>query len=349
MKGRVIALGEIGGRPAAALIVDGRLDDLIADPPPEAGPRPGEIHRGRAERLMKGQGGIFVSLAGGARGFLRDTKGIAPGRPVLVQVQGTAEPGKAVPLTTRLILKGRAAIVTPGAPGINVSRQLRDEDARTRLLAIAEGAGVPGDTGLILRSAAAAAPDAAVAGEIAALLDLAARIAGDVAGAPELLLDAADAHEAAMRDWTDPPPDAVEEGPDAFARAGIEAAVAALGEASVPLQGGAGMVIEPTRALIAVDVNTGGDTPPAAGLTANIAAIRELPRQLRLRGLGGIVVIDLAPLSRRDRAAFEQQARAAFRGDTVETTLAGFTPAGNYELIRRRDRFPLAAITGTRA
>ena len=56
------------------------------------------------------------------------------------------------------------------------------------------------------------------------------------------------------------------------------------------------MVIEPTRALVAVDINTGPDTSPAAGLKANIAAIRALPRELRLRGLGGQVVIDSCPL-----------------------------------------------------
>ena len=59
------------------------------------------------------------------------------------------------------------------------------------------------------------------------------------------------------------------------------------------------MMIEPTRALVAVDVNTGPDTSPAASLKANIAAARDLPRQLRLRGLGGQVVVDFAPMPKK--------------------------------------------------
>ena len=107
------------------------------------------------------------------------------------------------------------------------------------------------------------------------------------------------------------------------------------------------MSIEPTRALVAVDVNTGTDTSPAASLKANIAAARDLPRQLRLRGLGGMVTVDFAPMPKRDRATLEQQLRAAFKGEAAETSLAGWTPLGNYELQRKRDRMPLAeAVRG---
>ena len=104
------------------------------------------------------------------------------------------------------------------------------------------------------------------------------------------------------------------------------------------------MMIEPTRALIAIDVNTGPDTSPAASLKANIAAARDLPRQLRLRGLGGQIVIDFAPMPKKDRAALEQQLRSAFKGEAAETSLAGWTPLGNFELQRKRDRVPLADL-----
>ena len=112
----------------------------------------------------------------------------------------------------------------------------------------------------------------------------------------------------------------------------------------VDLPGGGHMAIEPTRALIAVDVNTGPDTSPAAALKANIAAARDLPRQLRLRGLGGQVTVDFAPMPKRDRAALDQQLRLAFKGEAAETSLAGWTPLGNFELQRKRDRLPLALI-----
>ena len=104
------------------------------------------------------------------------------------------------------------------------------------------------------------------------------------------------------------------------------------------------MTIEPTRALVAVDVNTGGDLSPAAALKANLAAAAELPRQLRLRGLGGQVTVDFAPLARADRPKVERALTAALRHDGIETTLAGWTPLGHLELQRKRPRRPLADL-----
>lgn len=344
MKGRVIALGRYRGREAAALIVDGQLQDLLVDAGEAADFAPGAILRGTVDRQMKGQGGVFVKLPGGAKGFLRETGGLRPGQSLLVQVSGHAEPGKALPVTTRLLFKSRLAIVTPGAPGLNISRRIRDQAARDRLSRLSD-AGMEGSGfGLVLRSASEGAEDEDIAADIARMRGLAEAILADAEGAPELLLDAPGPHDMAWSDWSDPAPDEVAEGVDAFARHGVEEMIDALLVPAVPLQGGAHMAIEPTRALIAVDVNTGADTTPAAGLKANIAAARDLPRQLRLRGLGGQVVVDFAPMPKRDRAAVEQQLRAALKGEANETSLAGWTPLGNYELQRKRDRLPLAAV-----
>lgn len=104
------------------------------------------------------------------------------------------------------------------------------------------------------------------------------------------------------------------------------------------------MDIEPTRALVAVDVNTGADTSPAAGLKASIAAARDLPRQLRLRGLAGQVAVDFAPFPKRDRGTLDQVLKAAFKADTSDAALLGFTTMGLYELTLRRDRLPLARL-----
>ena len=112
----------------------------------------------------------------------------------------------------------------------------------------------------------------------------------------------------------------------------------------VRLPGGASAMIEPTRALVAIDVNTGSDSSPAASLKANIALARDLPRQLRLRGLGGQVVIDFAPVPKRDRATLDQVLRAAFKGEASETTLIGWTAMGLFEISRKRDRAPLAQL-----
>jgi ribonuclease G len=342
MKGRVVALGQWDGRAAAALLVDGRLEDLLIDPRGDDPLQPGAVLRGVVDRPIKGQGGVFVRLPGGM-GFLRQVSGLAPGQVVIVQVTGAAEDGKAVPVSLRVLFKSQLAIVTPGAPGLNISRRIRDEATRAALQAVAATAmqAAPADHGLILRSAAELADPGDIAADIAAMRDLAAAVMADTSGGPELLLEAPGAHDLAWRDWSDPAPDAVEEGADSFANLGIDAMIDDLRTPEVALPGGGFMAVEPTRALVAVDVNTGPDTSPAAGLKANIAAARDLPRQLRLRGLGGQITIDFAPVPKKDRGTLDQVLRAAFRGEAAETTLAGWTPLGCYELQRKRDRAPL--------
>jgi len=344
MKGRQVVLGRLWGAEAAALMVDGRLEDLLVDPGPLAPLAPGAILRGRVDRLVKGQGGLFLKLPDGSRGYLRETRGVSEGQPLVVQVAGVAEPGKAVPVTRRLLLRGRFAIATPDVPGVNVSRALRDEALRAELAGLGQAAlaGAPEGMGLILRTAAGVAPPEKVAEEAAELVRLATALADDAAGPPELLLDAPGPWEAAWRDWAEPPPDDLMEGEDAFAEAGVDEAVAALLAPEIVLPGGASAAIEPTRALVAIDVNTGRDTTPAAALKANIALARDLPRQLRLRGLGGQVVIDFAPMPKRDRGTLDQVLKAAFRPDGAATTLAGWTAMGLYELSRKRERVPLA-------
>ncbi|WP_022704351.1 ribonuclease E/G [Pseudorhodobacter ferrugineus] len=341
MKGRIVVLDEVQGRPAAALIVDGQLQDLLVDPIGDDA-LPGAIYRAVADRLMKGQGGVFVKLPDG-NGFLRQTSGIAPGARLLVQVTGPAEAGKAVPVTTRLLFKSRYAIVTPGAPGRNISRRIKDEGVRAALEGLAEAGMASADEtlGLILRSACEGVDSDEIAADIAAMRDLAEAVLADTNGGPELLVEGAGALEVAWRDWADPAPDEVIEG--GFADLGVLEMIDAVLAPHVALAEGH-MMIEPTRALLAVDVNTGGDTSPAAALKANIAAARDLPRQLRLRGLGGQIVVDFAPMPKRDRAVLDQVLRAAFKGESAETSLVGWTVLGLYELVRKRDRLALGDV-----
>lgn len=342
MKGRQIVLGRLAGLEAAALFEDGQLVDLLVDPTLLTPIAPGAICRGVIERLMKGQGGCFVRLPEGQRGYLRERAGLREGQPVLVQVSGVAEDGKAIPLTLRTILRGRHVLVTPQNPGINVSRRIRDNQIRESLQALAAEVVGSRDYGVILRSASADADADEITAELSDLVELADRIAGEGAGPCELLLDATSPWNQAWTEWSDPEPDAVEEGEDSFDRLGVSDAIDRLLSPHIPLSADAGAFIEPTRALVAVDVNTGADTSPAAGLKANIALARDLPRQLRLRGLGGQVVIDFAPIPKRDRAVLDQVLRAAFKGEASETTLVGWTALGLYEISRKRERVPLA-------
>lgn len=337
MKGSLILLDHIGARQAAARFIAGRLHDLLIDD--DSAPRPGAIFRAICDRPMKGQGGMMLRLPDGETGFLRGAKGLDPGQPLLVQVTGYAEEGKAIPVTAKLLFKSRYAIVTPGAPGINISRAIRDEEERLRLKALGLGSGAEG---VILRSAAQGAKEDEIAEDIAAMADLCAAVLADAEGAgAEALTEGAGPHEVAWREWSEPAQ--VETEPGCFAHHEVlELAREALA-GIFPIESG-WISVEPTRAFVAVDVNTGGDTGQGAGLRANIAALRELPRALGLLGLGGQVVIDAAPMPKGQRKQVEQALRVAFKADLVETSFAGWTPLGHIELQRKRERRPLRAL-----
>jgi ribonuclease G len=177
----------------------------------------------------------------------------------------------------------------------------------------------------------------------AELLDLATAVLADSEGAPELLLDAPDAGRNRMAGlgrsgsrhsgW----PRRIR--PDR--RPGPRRIAA---DAGLDLSGGAWAEIEALRALVAIDVNTGSDHSPAAGLKANIALARDLSRQLRLRGLGGQIVVDFAPMPKRDRGTLDQILRSAFRSEAAETVLIGWTTMGLYEINRKRDRIALSRL-----
>lgn len=339
MKGRTIILDHLGDVEAAALMVDGKLDDLLIDTP-EA-PRVGTVYRAIADRPVKGQGGMFLKTPDGSA-FLRQIKGLAPGQPILVQVTGFAEDGKAIPVTSKVLFKSRYAIVTPDAPGLNISRSIRDEAERDRLLEIAHDAMEGADYGLILRSCCAGSDSDEIAEDIDAMLALAGTVMGDDGVDMETLVEGDGPHVLAWRDWVEPAEVVTDAG--GFEEHAVLDELDLLIQDRVALSGGASMYVEPTRALVAVDVNTGADISLAAGIKANMACARALPRALRLRGLGGQIVLDLAPMPKKDRRPFETALRAAFKADEVETTLVGWTPLGHYELQRKRARAPLGDL-----
>ena len=126
MRGSLVAFDLLAGRPAAALMIDGALEDLLVDPP-EGRIRPGAIYRARAGRPMKGQGGMILEAPDGPL-FLRQSKGIAQGESLIVQVATYAEAGKAAPAGSRLLFKSRFCLVAPEGGGVNVSRSIRDEE-----------------------------------------------------------------------------------------------------------------------------------------------------------------------------------------------------------------------------
>lgn len=338
MKGRQIVLDHIGDHEAAALLVDGRLEDVLI-----AGdaPAPGTIYRARADRPVKGQGGMFLTTPDGPA-FLRQVKGLSPGQMLLVQVTGYAEAGKALPVTQKVLFKSRYAIVTPDAPGLNISRSIRDDDERDRLMVIAHEEMDGCEYGLILRSACGGADAEDIAEDVAAMRNMAQQILEDTGGDLEVLTAGDGPHLLAWREWVEPAQ--IESDKGGFERCGVLDALEEAQGIEMRLDGGGFLYIEPTRALVAVDVNTGADTSLAAGVKTNIACAKSLARALRVRGLGGQIVLDLAPMPKKDRRGFESALRASFKNDPEETVLVGWTSLGHFELQRKRGRLPLTDL-----
>lgn len=360
MKGRIIVLN---AQPRhAALVVDGVVEDLLlaSDALP---PMPGEIRTAKVTRMI--QGAAFVDLGEGHTGYLREAKGIKGVDRFRVQIGSVPDTGKAIPVERRLLIKGRNLILTPGAAGVNVSRQIRDPDERDRLTSAVPDSGE--GLGVIVRSAARDVPPEILQAEHAGLL---ARLddANALESGPAEVFSPLDY---ALREWTAELPDmiaipdalerdlrkhpmlscdpdlcdALEPGDgDPFDHFGVWDEIERLKSPRADLPSGGWISVEATTAMVTVDVNTGDQFGGGAGMTTNLEAIRELPRQLRLRGLGGQITIDFAPIKKVHRKKIEETLKSTFRRDSIDTTMAGWTPLGNFELQRKRERRPLTEM-----
>jgi Ribonuclease G/E len=332
MKGKQVVLGHIGDAKVAALLEDGKLQDVLVE---DLSRLPlGSILRAVVDRPVKGIGGVMLRLPHGT-GFLKKAKGLAPGQTITVQTSGFAEAGKADPVNQRFIFKSRYAIVTPDQPGLNVSRQIRDDDLRDDLTVLAKSGMEGSNMGLIIRSSAALADMGDVAEDIQTMRASAEAISVEAGLGPEVLLEGDDPHVQAWREWSDVSD--ILTGPDDLEASGALDQIEAAQGAWVTL-GSGGMFVEQTRAMATVDINTGADLSPAAALKVNLAAVQDLPRQLRLRGYSGQIAIDFAPMTKRDRKPIEVALRAALRTCSVATEFVGWTPLGHGELKRKRER-----------
>lgn len=128
--------------------------------------------------------------------------------------------------------------------------------------------------------------------------------------------------------------------------ADLEATVEALGEAEVALPSGGRLSIHPTPALVAIDVDAGSGIAARDGKTAqhvalNRAVLPPLAAQIRLRNLSGAILVDLAGLSAKRRAAFAGALTEALAADPLRPRLLGFTALGLAEIVRPRIHPPL--------
>jgi ribonuclease E len=123
----------------------------------------------------------------------------------------------------------------------------------------------------------------------------------------------------------------------------IEQEIAQIYQRKVPLRGGGSIVIDQTEALVAIDVNSGSfraeDDAEETAFRLNLAAAKEIARQLRLRDLGGVIVNDFIDMRReRHRRALERALRDAMRRDRARTRILRTSPFGLIEMTRQRIR-----------
>ena len=334
----------------------------------------GSIHLGRVTRVEKGIGAAFVDFGDRESGFLGKAKGVTEGQAAIVQVIRAAGGAKGAVLTTNPVLPGRYLSLDAMRPGIHWPRGKWAGD-RAELAALLEEI-APEASGLAPGPRAAeTAPEILVA-EAGRLVALWREIGAKAAASkpPMVLLAAPALTECILRAAGGP---VVLDDPKRFsaikAAAGRDmpdlAGALELHKGETPLfeetsveeqldealgrrvemSGGASLVIEETEALTAIDVNMGGSggrmRSDDAIRKANETAAREAARQIRLRNIGGLIVVDFISMKNKaHRKQLVEQLRREMRGDRVRHDVLGMTPAGLVEITRQRTGRPLAAL-----
>ncbi len=373
-----ILVDHLPGETRAALIERGRLVELLLLHPDRQS-RVGAVIRGRVTALRRDQGAAFVEIGADRAGFLSLRRGAKPpdeGEAVIVQVTKDAAGDKGAGLTDRPLVVGRYLTLRPGQPGLERARRLDPErfDAAAKVLAEIDTA----TDGFMLHPSAADAAPAALAAEAKALIESWRQATARGAAAPATLMPAPDpvlravlAHggtlaavrcddadfmnrlRAELRRLAPELEGRVQrhDGGALFARHEVEDQIDAALARRLRLRRGGELVIDELEAMTVIDVDMAGQQGTGAqadaALAVNLEAADEIARQLRLRDIGGIVVIDFLRLAAPpQRKRVVEALRRATAGDPQQVDVLGMTPAGLVELTRRRGRPSLAQLMG---
>ncbi|MFL5056760.1 MAG: Rne/Rng family ribonuclease [Microvirga sp.] len=294
---------------------------------------------------------------------------------LLVQVVKEERGTKGAALTTYLSLAGRYSVLMPNTGrGGGISRKITSAADRKRLKEIAQDLEVPEGMGVILRTAGASRTRAeikrdfeylmrlwesvreltltssapALVYEEGSLIKRAIRdlynkdidevmVAGDEAHreAKDFMRMLMPSHAKAVKPYKDPQP--------LFARFGIEQQLDAMFSNHVTLKSGGYLVINPTEALVSIDVNSGRSTREHniedTALRTNMEAAEEIARQLRLRDLAGLIVIDFIDMDeKRNNRAVERKLSDCLRQDRARIQVGRISHFGLLEMSRQRIR-----------
>jgi len=327
---------------------------------------------------------VDIGLAKNAFLYLADLQGdpkaqaLHKGDTLLVQVVKEAEGAKGPRVTTEITLPGRFLVLLPFQSSVGISRQITSEEERSRLKELAEAL-QPEGMGLIVRTMAQGAEEAELREDLEGLLAEWSRIQKRFRrkGSGPLLYRDHDLVYRILRDLYSPPHTRIivdnralkrrveeelrEMGLDAggvelyrgkldvFTYLGLDKDLDRARTPRVWLDCGGYLVINQTEALLTIDVNTGkfvgGADLQDTVLKTNLEAAEEIAHQLRLRNVGGIVIIDFVHMSREaDREAVLQRLAESLGADKTRTRLCGFTRLGLVELTRKKAKRPLAEM-----
>jgi ribonuclease E len=300
------------------------------------------------------------------------------GKPIVVQVERDPEGQKGSNLTTNLSFAGRYLVLTPFDDTRGVSRKVEDEEMRSRLKELAHKLELPDGCGVIVRTNALDQTRTELQRDLAALLRVWKRVQQEAisGNGARLLYSDQDIVLRALRDHLDSSVEEVivdddaafaqaesymqafmprskallvrweERGP-LFSRYAVESQIERIFARSVSLPSGGAIVIDPTEALTAIDVNSGrssGGGHEEMVLRTNLEAAREVARQLRLRDLGGLVVVDFIDLRNpKNRRAIEKEVKESLKPDRARSSVGRISSNGLLEINRQKIQRSLSA------
>lgn len=344
----------------------------------------GEIYKARIESVLPGMNSAFVSLGDGRNGFLylKDARGIDiyENEEILVQVTKTARKNKGARVTTRLSLPGRFLVFIPDGREIGVSKRIENPEERERLRSIVRSLNVH-DCGVIVRTASEGVDRDAIESDLLNLKELWCQIEKDacVQPAPSLLYRDMGLTGRVLRDElnanvTEIITDNAEEVAHISEYLGhypvpgikpavslhrsivplfeyydIEKQIEALLNPKIWLPSGGYLVIDQAEALTAIDVNTGkftgGKNLAETVLATNLEAADEIARQLRLRAIGGIIVVDFIDMEpAEDRKTLMERLNRVFLNDHCKVHVYGLSQLGLVEMTRKRARADMRSV-----
>jgi ribonuclease G len=306
---------------------------------------------------------------------------LAEGQPILAQVVKDPIGSKGARLSTQVSIAGRLLVYLPHDPHIGISQRIEDEGGRAALRERLKELVPPDEKGgFILRTLAEAAAEEELRADLAYLRELWKAVAERSLGAepPKLIYQDLSLAQRVLRDMVTPHTTRVlidsrenfqklaafaeRYMPQVRARLehytgerplfdlhNVEPEIERALSRRVELKSGGTLIIDQTEAMTTIDVNTGGfvgsrnfdDTV----FKTNLEAAQAIARQLRLRNLGGIIIIDFIDMdSLEHRNAVLDELRRALARDRTRITLNGFTALGLVEMTRKRTRESLAHV-----